>query len=138
MNLLLQPGWYLALGPELEGNGGVEMCFWILWFQSGDAFQTRVGPVQTVKLAKPASPPLSSPLARSEPEEARLWDQIHMIPVWSTHYVPRNIPGALPALPWFNLPMFPWAPLTGNCLLSGICCPERLSNLPKVTQVVSG
>lgn len=113
MNLLLQLAWYLALGPELEGNGEVEMCFWILWFQSGDTFQIRVGPVQTVKLAKPASPPGLPPLARSEPEEVHLWNQI-MSPVRSTHYVPRNIPSALPALSWFNLPVFPWAPLTGN------------------------
>lgn len=57
-NELVAPtGLVSGSGSRMRVNGEVEMCFWILWFQSSDAFQTRVGPAQTVKLARSAPPP---------------------------------------------------------------------------------
>lgn len=48
MNLLLQTlGIWLWI-QSLRVNGEVAMCFWILWFQSGYSFQTKVGPLQSV------------------------------------------------------------------------------------------
>lgn len=115
------------------------MCFWILWFQSY-SFQTRVGSLNNGQVGTHRVSLLCHPSflwVEGNASAASNNDSLHWALSASEH------PKCFPSIVLFKPPSIPLRPPDlpppeGISLLWGVWCSERLSNLPKVTTVVSG